>query len=112
MVVPFMEEKDANAVLARGLLEVGGESACTGLWIEKGGERWCFNFVSSMDISCPIVKMEKYAETVPVQVTVIGNVLTVSKSAQMAKGNIAQTITNVLFFLIVTKTDRHLYQSI
>lgn len=30
MVVHFIEEKDADAVLGRGLLEVGGESACTG----------------------------------------------------------------------------------
>lgn len=38
MVVHFMEEKDAETVLTRGLLEVGGESACTGVWIEKEGE--------------------------------------------------------------------------
>lgn len=44
MVVHFMEEKDANFVLARGLLEVRGESACTGLWVKKVGERQCFNW--------------------------------------------------------------------
>lgn len=43
MVVYFIEEKDADAVFARGLLEVGGKSACTGLWIEKRRERRCFN---------------------------------------------------------------------
>lgn len=58
MVVHYMEEKDADAVLARGLLEVGGESACTGLWIEKGGERRCFNCQQYGHIS-PHCKNEK-----------------------------------------------------
>lgn len=37
MVDHFMQKEDADKVLAQGLLEVGGESACTGVWIEKSG---------------------------------------------------------------------------
>ena len=43
MVVHFMQKEDAEKVLAQGLLEIGGESACTGVWVEKSGERRCFN---------------------------------------------------------------------
>lgn len=43
MVIHFIEKKDADAVVAWGLLEVRRENACTGLWIEKKGEQQCFN---------------------------------------------------------------------
>lgn len=38
MVVHFVQKEYADKVLAQGLLEVGGESACTGIWIEKSNE--------------------------------------------------------------------------
>lgn len=42
MVVQFTQKADAEEVLARGLLEVGGESACVKIWVEKSGAKRCF----------------------------------------------------------------------
>lgn len=52
-----------------------------------------------------IIKMRKYVEIVPVQVVHIESVQILSRSAQTAKSNIAQTITGVLFFHIKMRTD-------
>lgn len=43
MVIHFAQKEHADKILAQGLLEVGGESACTGIWIEKSSKRRCFN---------------------------------------------------------------------
>lgn len=43
MIVQFTQKADADKVLARGLLKVGGESACTTVWMEKSRAQRCFN---------------------------------------------------------------------
>ena len=43
MVVQFTQKADAEEVLAKGLMEVGGESACATVWMEKSGAQRCFN---------------------------------------------------------------------
>ena len=43
MVVHFTEKKEADEVLARGLMEVGGESACATVWTDKPEVQRCFN---------------------------------------------------------------------
>lgn len=37
MIVHFGKKKEPNKVLARGLIEVGGENAYTTIWIDKPG---------------------------------------------------------------------------
>lgn len=58
MVVHFVQKEHADKVLTQGLLEVGGESACTGIWIEKSNERRCFNCQQYGHIA-PLCKNEK-----------------------------------------------------
>lgn len=65
-----------------------------------------------MNILRTIVKLEKYAEIVLVQVIVIGNIPILSKNIPIVKDNIIQTIIDVLFFFIITKIYSLLYQSI
>lgn len=42
MVIHFTQKKDADDVLARGLMELGGESACTTQQADKSGAQRCF----------------------------------------------------------------------
>ena len=42
MVVQFTQKANADEVLARGLIEVGGESACATVWMEKSKAQRCF----------------------------------------------------------------------
>lgn len=58
IVVHFVQKEHADKVLAQGLLEIGGESACTGIWIEKSNERRCFNCQQYRHI-VPLCKNEK-----------------------------------------------------
>lgn len=57
MVVQFTQKADAEEVLARGLLKVGGESACTctTIWMEKSGAQRCFKCqqFGHVAIHCP-----------------------------------------------------------
>lgn len=42
MVVYFTQKKEADEVLARGLIEVGGEIAYITFWTDKSGVQCCF----------------------------------------------------------------------
>lgn len=65
-----------------------------------------------MGIFLLIVKIRRYMVIAPVQVIHIRSAQILSRSAQIAENNIAQTITGVLFSHIKMKTNHLLYQII
>lgn len=55
MVVQFTQKADAEEVLARSLLEVGRESACATIWMDKSGAQRYFKCqqFGHMAVHCP-----------------------------------------------------------